>query len=160
MEKAILRKILNYMSRNYETFLFSQLRENSLVYLIVWQGFLLVYNEEKLSKHEKYDFEAIWQVLNNAFGNTFTEYSRLQFISIDLRGCSQTTLTSFCLFLTTCPPTLTFSNLVMVDKKLKFLTTYPPPLVNVVCEQPLIVCCLKLVDRGWIGHTDTQIDWF
>ena len=43
---------------------------------------------------------------------------------IHIRGCSQTTLASFWLFLTTNPPPLT-------------LSTYPPPLVTVVCEWPL-----------------------
>ena len=33
---------------------------------------------------KNYDFEAIWQVLNNAFREIFTEYKRLQFLSIDL----------------------------------------------------------------------------
>ena len=33
-------------------------------------------------------------------------------------------------------PSVDIFYLIMIDKKPKFLTTYPPPLVNVVCEQP------------------------
>ena len=33
---------------------------------------------------KNYNFEAIWQVLNNAFREIFTEYKRLQFLSVDL----------------------------------------------------------------------------
>ena len=39
------------------------------------------------------------------------------------------------LFLTTCSPPLTFPTLT---KSGYFWTTYPPPLVNVVCERPLM----------------------
>ena len=47
--------------------------------------FLLVYNEINWAACMKnYNFEAIWQVLNNAFREIFTEYKRLQFLSIDL----------------------------------------------------------------------------
>ena len=55
--------------------------------------------------------------------NPINEYVITLFVS-KKRGRSQTTLTSFCLFLSTYPPTLTFS-------------TYPSLLVNVVCERPL-----------------------
>ena len=49
-----------------------------------------------------------------------------------LRGRSQNTFTKICLFLTV----YIFYG-IKVYKKSTFLTTYPPPLVNVVCERPL-----------------------
>ena len=36
------------------------------------------------------------------------------------------------------PTPLTFSTLKMLTKSQHFWTTYPPPLVNIVCERPLI----------------------
>ena len=39
-------------------------------------------------------------------------------------------------WLVTYPPLLTFY-LILVDKEMTFLTTYPPPLLNAVCERPL-----------------------
>ena len=42
-----------------------------------------------------------------------------------------------CLFLTIYPPPLTFSTLSTLKKCQHFWTTYPPLLVNVVCEWPL-----------------------
>ena len=55
-----------------------------------------------------------------------------------LRGCLQTTLTSFWLFW---PPKFPSSvdtfYLINVDKKSTFLDHLPPRLVNVVCERPL-----------------------
>ena len=41
-------------------------------------------------------------------------------------------------FFDTLPPSVYISYGIKVYKKLTFLTTYPPPLVNVVCERPLI----------------------
>jgi hypothetical protein len=58
---------------------------------------------------------------------------------VTIRGHSQTTFTRFGFFW---PPTplrfhfLWYKSLQKVD----FLTTYPPPLVNVVCERPLRLC--------------------
>ena len=54
-----------------------------------------------------------------------------------VRGRSQTMLTQFWLFLTTCPPLLTFSMLWTLTKSGHFWTTYPPPLANIVFERPL-----------------------
>ena len=51
-----------------------------------------------------------------------------------VRGCSQTTLTRFGLFLTAYVDNFYLMN---VDKKWTFLDTYVSLLVNVVCEQPL-----------------------
>ena len=48
-----------------------------------------------------------------------------QFLSIYIRGRSQTTLTRLCLFLTTYPPPLTFSTLWTLTKSQHILTTYP-----------------------------------
>ena len=36
------------------------------------------------------------------------------------------------------PPSVYIFYGIKVNKKSTFLTTYPPPLVNVVCERPLI----------------------
>ena len=49
----------------------------------------------------------------------------------------QTTLTSFCPFFDHLPPSVDIFYLMNVDKNRHFLTTYPSPLVNVVCERPL-----------------------
>ena len=50
---------------------------------------------------------------------------------------SQTTLTSFRLFLDHLQPSIDIFYLMNVDKNQHFLSTYPPPPVNVICEQPL-----------------------
>ena len=58
---------------------------------------------------------------------------RLQLFPDLLKGRSQTTLTSFCFFLPPTPLRLHF----LPYKSWHFLTTYPPLLVNVVCEWSL-----------------------
>ena len=42
------------------------------------------------------------------------------------------------------PPSVYIFYGIKVYKKLIFLTTYPPPLVNVVCEWPLTVASFRL----------------
>ena len=51
---------------------------------------------------------------------------------------SQTSFTGF-VFFSHIPPSVYNSYDIKVYKKLIFLTTFPPPLVNVVCERPLSV---------------------
>ena len=72
-----------------------------------------------------------------------------------VRGRSQTTLTSFGLFLTTYPPNVNGWHFLPynVDKNRHFLTTYPSPLVNVVSERPL---SKKL--RNWKKIIGAQYD--
>ena len=53
-----------------------------------------------------------------------------------VRGRSQTTFTRFGFF-DNLPPSVYIFYGINVYKKLIFLTTYPPTLVNVVCERPL-----------------------
>ena len=66
-----------------------------------------------------------------------------------LRGPSQTSLTIFWLFLTTYPPALTFSILLMLAKSQHFWTTYPLLLDNVDCEWPLTyISCTVLFKRN------------
>ena len=63
---------------------------------------------------------------------------------------SQTTLTSFCLFLTTYPPrTLT--------KNRHFLTNYLPLLVNIVCEQQSVNLFLDF-NKNTFEISDVVID--
>ena len=71
---------------------------------------------------------------------------------------SQTTWTSFGLLLTTYTPLLTISTLYTLTKSQHFLTSYPPPLVNVVCECPLTLNWLWFLRPlnykeiiGWMG---------
>ena len=64
-----------------------------------------------------------------------------------LGGNSQTTLTSFWVFLTTYPHYVDMFYLITVDKKSTFLD-YPLLLVNVVCERPLIVKCTWVTEKG------------
>ena len=52
------------------------------------------------------------------------------------RGRSQTTLTRFCLVLTTYSPALTISMVWTLTNSGHFWTTYLPRLVNVDCERP------------------------
>ena len=53
-----------------------------------------------------------------------------------IRGRSQTTFTRFGFF-DHLPPSVYIFCGIKVYKKSIFLTTYPPPFVNVVCERPL-----------------------
>ena len=46
------------------------------------------------------------------------------------------------------PPSVYIFYGLKVYKKLVFLTTYPPPLVNVVCEQPLMKEEVLTFDRS------------
>ena len=55
-----------------------------------------------------------------------------------IRGRSQTTFTRFGFF-DHLPPFVYIFYGIKVYKKSIFLTTYPPPLVNVVCERPPIL---------------------
>ena len=51
------------------------------------------------------------------------------------------------------PPPLTFSTLWKLTKSQHFWTTYPPPLVNVVCERPLSRAGTLIVrSRGRCGR--------
>ena len=58
-------------------------------------------------------------------------------IDYAFRGRSQTTFTRFVFFFDHLPPSVYIFYGIKVYKKSIFLTTYPPPLVNVVCERPL-----------------------
>ena len=64
-------------------------------------------------------------------------------------GRSQTTLTSLCLFFDPLPPYVDIFYLINVDKNKTFLDYQYTPLVNVICERPLIpkwcVICLQLI---------------
>ena len=55
---------------------------------------------------------------------------------------SQTSFTRF-VFFSHIPPSVYNSYDIKVYKKLIFLTTFPPPLVNVVCERPLDIYSRK-----------------
>ena len=54
-----------------------------------------------------------------------------------IKGRSQTAFTRFGFFFDHLPPSVYIFYGMKVYKKSIFLTTYPPPLVNVVCERPL-----------------------
>ena len=62
---------------------------------------------------------------------------RLCFVT-KARGRSKTTCTRFGFF-DHLPPSVYIFFGIKVYKKSIYLTTYPPPLVNIVCERPLTV---------------------
>ena len=66
-----------------------------------------------------------------------------------VRGRSQTTFTKFGFFW---PPTPLRLHFIWYEslQKVNFLITYPPPLVNVVCEQPLTITYCACVVLHWI----------
>ena len=103
--------------------------DNSWIQLL-YRRILKEFWPEKLKKE---NFIIIYLVFFNFTGQNFQQKTNW----IQLRGCSQTTLTRFWLFLTTYPPLLTFSTLTLT-KSGHFWTIYLPCLVNVVCEQPHI----------------------
>ena len=80
-----------------------------------------------------------------------------------LRGRSQTTLTSFCLSLTTYPPTLTFSKyLINVDKKSTFLDYLPTSSCQHSLWTPPYYNCTYLKFNLIICHSEIEalaIDW-
>ena len=71
--------------------------------------------------------------IHSTFGNLKDYEWR---IGIGLRGRSQTTFTKLGFF-DHLPPSIYSFYGIKVYKKSIFLTTYLPPLVNVVCERPL-----------------------
>ena len=104
-----------------------------------------------LAVKDKMVFILCWRMLdkkNHKFNSIFPVQVKIIFHwcssgtkdDSDFRGRSQATLTSFWLFLTTYPPTLTFCIVWTLTKSWHFKTTYLPRLVNVVCERPLSKC--------------------
>ena len=74
------------------------------------------------------------------FYNTASILTQPQLSKTLIRGRSQTTFTKFGFF-DQLPPSVYIFYGIKVYKKSIFLNTYPPPLLNVVCERPLTVLC-------------------
>ena len=59
------------------------------------------------------------------------------------RGAFTNYVDKFLDFFDQLPPCVDIFYLISVDKNKHFWTTYPPPLVNIVCERPLGYLYLK-----------------
>ena len=75
--------------------------------------------------------------------NPFKEENDVLKCEINLRGVHKLRLQDLSFF-DHLPPSVYIFYGIKVYKKLIFLTTYPPPLVNVVCERPPVFDIKKL----------------
>ena len=91
-----------------------------------------------LAKYWLFTFHVIYLIVNKVIQNKCIYYEITTAYKHKLVwGHSITTLTWFCLFLTTYLPPRGHFFIVNVDQNWQFLTTYPPHLVHVFFERPL-----------------------